>query len=45
MRKSLLTVLAALVLGGLAPSLAQADPDTTIQKPGHISISRPLGDV
>ena len=45
MRKSLLTVLAAFVLAGLAPSLAQAydDPDTNIQKPGHVSISRPLG--
>ena len=41
MRKSFLTVLA-----GLVPSLAQAydGPDTNIQKPGHVSISRPLGD-
>jgi hypothetical protein len=46
MRKPILAVLTALTLAGLtlAP-LAQAfdDPDTNIQKPGHVSISRPLG--
>jgi len=45
MRKPILAVLAALTLLGLAAPLAQAydDPDTNIQKPGHVSISRPLG--
>jgi hypothetical protein len=40
------TVALAAVIALLAPaSAAFADPDTNIQKPGHVSISRPLGDV
>jgi hypothetical protein len=39
------TVALAAVIALLAPaSVAFADPDTNIQKPGHVSISRPLGD-
>jgi hypothetical protein len=39
MRKPILSALAALMLLGLGAPLAQADPDTNIQKPGHVSIS------
>ena len=39
MRKPIVATLAALTLLGLAAPLAQADPDTNIQKPGHASVS------
>lgn len=39
------TIAVAAVVALLAPaSVALADPDTNIQKPGHVAISRPLGD-
>ena len=39
------TIALAAIVAVLAPAgVALADPDTNIQKPGHIAISRPLGD-
>ena len=42
-RRRALAVAVAVAI--LTPAgVALADPDTNIQKPGHVSISRPLGN-